>query len=120
MRIDGHTDNAVGQVFHVMNKSLLSSAMWAAVDFLTWDTRFPLTEYLQKKGWEAIQEKLDGIKTDPAWGRGIDIEMDPNGKTMAEFFDEYAFKLKLYGFPLDLDNLFFYMAMISNSLARFS
>jgi hypothetical protein len=112
MRIDGHTDNAVGQTFHVKNKSLLSSAMWTAIDFLTWDTKFPLTEYLQKKGWDTIQEKLDGIKTEPCWGKGIDIETDLNGKTMMEFFDEYAFLLKLKGFPLDCDNLFYYLAMV--------
>ena len=61
MRIDGHTDNEVGQIFHVKNKTLLSSAMWAAIDFLTWDTKFPLTKHLQEKGYEASREWLSAL-----------------------------------------------------------
>jgi hypothetical protein len=112
MRIDGHTDTPTGKIFHIQNKTALSSAMWTALDFLTWDTRIPLVKPLQDAGWKKIQAILDGVSTDPSWGRGMDIETDVNGKTIMEFFDDYSFRLELNGFPIKVDNLFFYLSQI--------
>jgi hypothetical protein len=112
MRIDGHTDTPVGKVFHIQNKTALSSAMWTALDFLTWDTRLPLVKTLQDAGWKKLQDTLDKIEVDPSWGRGMDIETDTNGKILMEFFDEYSFHLSLEGFPLNVEKLFFYMGQI--------
>jgi hypothetical protein len=112
MRIDGHIDTAVGQVFHVVNKTNLSSAMWTALDFLTWDTSFPPAKAVQEAGWKTIQRYIDNIYIDPVWSRGEDIECDYNGKIVSDFLDEYAFLLELYGFPLKVNNLFSYLSLI--------